>query len=236
MYKFPLVKETEVSLEEVLTFCEPSVPRNEWRTGRLARCDVQFCVLFFFVGRHWRVPLIKEITNLRIGVFHVFSSEQMATQPIVPRVCPANFLKPLGQVYTGSTDCFGGTCITNRKPGTTEALWERARLVKWCSCCEGLRGPCLDELGIAARSRAAALLHSREGLFQGFFCSTITKFLVKKNTESSQKALTHTATCLAQLDETAALKRDDREARIVSYSYYSLRFSLLKRNSHQIAT
>lgn len=183
-------------------------------------CSFVFC--FFFVGRHWRVPLIKEITNLRIGVFHVFSSEQMATQPIVPRVCPANFIKPLGQVYTGSTDCFGGTCITNRKPGTTEALWERARLVKWCSCCEGLRGPCLDELGIAARSRAAALLHSREGLFQGFFCSTITKFLVKKNTESSQKALTHTATCLAQLDETAALKRGDREARIVSYSYYSL--------------
>lgn len=67
-----------------------------------------------------------------------------------------------------------------------------------------------------------ALLHSREGLFQGFFCSTITKFLVKKNTESSQKALTHTVTCLAQLDETAALKRGDREARIVSYSYYSL--------------
>ena len=48
-----------------------------------------------------------------------------------------------------------------QKPGTTEALWERARLVKWCSCCERLRGPCLDELGIAARSRAAALLLSR---------------------------------------------------------------------------
>ena len=77
-------------------------------------CAVLCFCCFFFVGRHRRVPLIKEITNLCIGVFHVFSSEQMATQPIVPRVCPANFLKPLGRVYTGSTHCFGGTCITNR--------------------------------------------------------------------------------------------------------------------------
>ena len=162
-------------LRGCVTFCEPSVPRNKKnRKTRTLWCwCVQFCV--FLVRRHWRVPLIKEITNLRIGVFHVFSSEQMATQPIVPRVCPANFLKPLGRVYTGSTGCFGGTCITNKNRARQKLcenepdLWSDAAVAR-------------GSVGLVWTSWASSHVPERlhcyfsGEVFKGCFCSTITKF------------------------------------------------------------
>ena len=204
-------------LRGCVTFCEPSVPRNKKnRKTRTLWCwCVQFCV--FLVRRHWRVPLIKEITNLRIGVFHVFSSEQMATQPIVPRVCPANFLKPLGRVYTGSTGCFGGTCITNKNRARQKLcenepdLWSDAAVTR-------------GSVGLVWTSWASPHVPERlhcyfpGEVFKGCFCSTITKFHDLFST-------TRWDSCVKKKK-----KRDDREARMTH------RFSLLKWNSHQNAT
>lgn len=155
--------------EEVLTFCEPSVPRNKWRTGRLARCDADVCsfvfLLFFFCGE---APTCTSHQGDNKFVYRSVSCFLLRTDGDAAHCAtslPSKLLKTAGPGLHREYTLLWWDLHNKQKPGTTEALWERARLVKWCSCCEGLRGPCLDELGIAARSRAAALLHSREGFF-----------------------------------------------------------------------
>lgn len=68
--------------------------------------------------------------------------------------------KQLGWVYTVSTDCFGGTCRTN-KTGHNRSFvklsqtCEVMQLLGWTHC--GLLGPCLGEVNIVTCARAAPL-------------------------------------------------------------------------------
>lgn len=71
--------------------------------------------------------------------------------------------KQLGWVYAVSTDCFGGTCRTN-KTGHSRSFVKRSQtcegmqLLGWNHC--GLSGPCLEEVSLITRARAALLLLS----------------------------------------------------------------------------